>query len=79
MPDAPDTTAKPEVGTEAFRRAMDAAVAAGVRDALARHKMRGESIVAWQDGRVVEIPASEIVIPDVPTPPALTSPKPSAA
>jgi hypothetical protein len=79
MPTLPDPNNRPEVGTEAFRRAMDSAVAEGVRDALVRHKLRGESIVAWKDGRVVEIPAEEIVVPQLPTPSDTRRPAPSAA
>lgn len=34
------------------------------RDTLIEHKRDGDPIVVWQDGRVVWIPADEIVIPD---------------
>ena len=37
-----------------------AAIARGVRRALWRHKQLGQSIVIWQDGRVVEIAAEDI-------------------
>ncbi len=36
----------------------------GVRAALRRHKLLGQSIVVWQDGKVVELPPEEI--PDWP-------------
>lgn len=31
-----------------------------VREALARHKLAGNPVAVWQDGRVVWIPAEEI-------------------
>jgi hypothetical protein len=34
----------------------------GVREALARHKERGNPVVVWRDGRVVWIPAAEIPV-----------------
>ncbi len=40
--------------------AMDRAVVRAVREALLRHKLLGQSIAVWQDGRVVEIPPEEI-------------------
>ena len=40
--------------TEAVRQAG--------RDARLKHKQIGVSIVVWQDGKVVEIPAEEIVV-----------------
>jgi hypothetical protein len=36
----------------------------GVRAALRRHKLLGQSIVVWRDGKVVEVPPEEI--PDWP-------------
>src|SRR5690349_7374450 len=44
---------------------IDEALARGVASALRRHKMLGNSIVVWQDGRVVHIPADQIQVPDV--------------
>jgi len=38
----------------------------GIRTALLQHKQAGIPIVVWRDGKVVEIPADEIVIPDLP-------------
>jgi len=35
-----------------------------VADALARHKLLGESIAIWKDGKVVIVPAHEIQLPD---------------
>jgi hypothetical protein len=35
--------------------------------ALDRHKRLGNPIVVWRDGKVVWIPADEIVIPDAQT------------
>jgi len=37
-----------------------AAIKSAVREALWRHKQLGESIVIWEDGKVVEIPPEEI-------------------
>lgn len=34
----------------------------GVREALARHRERGNPVVVWRDGRVVWIPAEEIPV-----------------
>lgn len=34
----------------------------GVREALARHRERGNPIAVWRDGRVVWIPAAEIPV-----------------
>ena len=36
------------------------AVQEGVRDALRRHKARGESIVVWRDGKIVTLGPDEI-------------------
>jgi hypothetical protein len=38
----------------------------GVTEALREHKNEGRSIIAWDRGsqQIIEIPASEIVIPD---------------
>ena len=38
----------------------------GIRDALRRHKLLGESIAVWRDGQVVIVPPEEIVVPDLP-------------
>ena len=49
--------------SEPATRAMRAAV----RDALLAHKCDGDPIVVWRDGRVVSVPADEIMIlPRVP-------------
>lgn len=37
-----------------------AALDRGVQRALWRHKQLGQSVVIWENGRVVEIPAEEI-------------------
>lgn len=36
------------------------AISLAVRDAVIRHKKLGQSIVVWQDGKVVTIPARRI-------------------
>ena len=43
---------------------VDRAVRRGVREAILEHRRDGDPIIVWQDGKVVEIPAEEIVIPD---------------
>lgn len=42
---------------------IDDALGRAVEDALRRHKLLGQSIVVWRDGRVVRIPADQIEIP----------------
>ncbi len=42
---------------------IDYGVRRGAAQALAEHKKAGRSIVIWKDGKVVQIPAEEIVIP----------------
>ena len=46
-----------EDGTE-----IDAALVRGVREALIRHKKLGESIVVWEDGKVVVLPPDKIPV-----------------
>lgn len=41
---------------------MNAAMQDAVRDALLDHKRTGDPIVVWQDGKVVWIPAHQIVV-----------------
>ena len=48
-----------------LRRVFDPeAIVAGINRAVAaalhRHKERGESIVVWRDGKIVEVPPEEI-------------------
>lgn len=40
--------------------AIDRAVGDAVMDALRRHKLLGNPVAEWRDGRVVWIPADEI-------------------
>ena len=40
---------------------------AAVREAVRRHKLLGQPVVEWRDGRVVLTPPEEIVIDDEPT------------
>lgn len=42
---------------------IDEGLKKAVADAIARHKLLGESIAIWRDGKVVIVPADEIVIP----------------
>ena len=46
--------------------AVEAAVQEAVRDALLMHKRLGNPVAAWQDGKVVWIPADQIPIDDAP-------------
>lgn len=39
------------------------ALAAGVREALRRHKQAGCPIVVWRNGRTVWVPADKIKVP----------------
>lgn len=48
-------------GTEANR-----AMARGVRAALLRNKLAGNSVVIWEDGQIVTVPADELVMPAEP-------------
>lgn len=50
---------KPFYDNDVVTRAMQR----GVREALRRHKLLGESIAVWENGRVVEIKAEDIVLP----------------
>ena len=43
-----------------------AAINRGVRKALIDHKRNGDPIVVWKDGKVVWVPAEDIVILDEP-------------
>ena len=45
---------------------VTAAMRAGVRAELLKHKQAGLPICVWKDGKVVWIPADEIVIEDEP-------------
>ena len=46
----------------ANRAAVTRAMRAGVRAALLEHKRAGRSIVVWENGRVVELPADKIPV-----------------
>ena len=41
---------------------IHAALASAARDARLRHKLLGQPVVEWQDGRVVLVPPEEIEI-----------------
>jgi len=49
---------------------IDDAVASGVREALRRHKLLGQSIAIWRDGKAVVISADEIQVDDEPATPS---------
>jgi hypothetical protein len=57
QPDIAARLADPEGMERAFRR--------GVYEALRRHKLLGESIVTMDDGRIVEVPADQIELPEI--------------
>jgi len=42
--------------------AIERILQAGVRQALSTHKRLGNSIAIWKDGKVVIVPAEEIII-----------------
>lgn len=44
-------------------RRITAALGEAIRDALRVHKREGNPVAVWRDGRVVEIPPEDIVIP----------------
>ncbi|MBE7463333.1 MAG: hypothetical protein HS116_07500 [Planctomycetes bacterium] len=46
--------------------AIDAALKRAARQVLLEHKLLGQPICVWEDGKVVWIPAEEIVVPDEP-------------
>lgn len=41
---------------------IDQGLRKGIADALARHKLLGESIAIWKDGKVI-VPAKKIRVP----------------
>ena len=43
---------------------IDAALRRGVQDALRRHKLLGQSVVVWKDGKVVRLRPEEISLAD---------------
>jgi hypothetical protein len=45
--------------------ALEAAARDAVREAVRRHKLLGESIVIWRDGKVVVVPPEEIEVEPV--------------
>lgn len=44
---------------------IDEGIHQAVRNAIARHKMLGQSIAVWQDGKVAIIPANKIKLAPV--------------
>jgi hypothetical protein len=45
---------------------IDAAMQKAARQAVRRHKLLGESIAVWRDGKVVIVPPEEIEVPELP-------------
>jgi hypothetical protein len=54
------------LGTDLLAEAESAAriMQRGVREALLRHKLLGQSIVVWRNGRVVVLPPEKIDVGD---------------
>ena len=50
--------------TDGAGNALDHAAQAAVREAILDHKRHGRPIAIWRDGKVVILPAEEIVVPD---------------
>ena len=48
---------------------VDAALKAAVWDTLRDHKRRGQSVVVWQDGKVVTLAPEDIPVDDEAPPP----------
>jgi hypothetical protein len=46
--------------------AVEAAVQQAVAEALRAHKRAGNTVVGWQNGKVVWVPADQIVVDDEP-------------
>ncbi len=44
---------------------VDAAMRKAAHQAVRRHKLLGESIAVWRDGKVVIVPPEEIEIPEL--------------
>lgn len=42
---------------------IDAGIKKAIKDAIIRHKLLGESIAIWKDGKVIIVPANKIKIP----------------
>ena len=42
---------------------IDEGLKKAVANAIKRHKLLGESIAIWKDGKVVIVPAEEIILP----------------
>ena len=49
--------------TDNLSSRIDRGLHKAVRDAYIRHKLLGQSIAIWKDGKVVIVPANEIQIP----------------
>jgi hypothetical protein len=45
--------------------AIDRALAVAYRRTVLRHRRLGAPLVVWQDGRVVEVSADSVALPDV--------------
>lgn len=43
---------------------VDAAMRKAAQQAVRRHRLLGESIAVWRDGKVVIVPAEEIEVPE---------------
>lgn len=51
---------------------MEADIKRGVREAVRIHKLLGNPVATWRDGKVVWIQPEDIVLPEEPAAPAPT-------
>lgn len=65
-PDVDTTAARSIDEVLADRQLVQRTLRRGVRAAVLEHKRAGNPIATWRDGRVVWIPADEIVVHDEP-------------
>jgi len=59
---SPEQRAKVDQILDGDGTEIDQAIQRGINEALRKHKAAGKPIVVWRDGKVVWVPADEIVI-----------------
>ncbi len=57
-----DHLAKESSSSRLDPESVRASISAGIREARLRHKLLGQPVVEWRDGKVVLVPAEEIEI-----------------
>ena len=57
-----DHLAKESPSSRLDPESVRASISAGIREARLRHKLLGQPVVEWRDGKVVLVPAEEIEI-----------------